>query len=121
VRVSIRAWHVNKRRWERFAAYLAPGDGEQSSAGCGGAAVARAVADGEPMSSDSRDRPLYEIVVRGHLGETMVGAFPDLRAEVLGHDTILRGVLRDQAELHGVLAQIGSLGLELLEVRRTGG
>lgn len=60
----------------------------------------------------------YEISVRGHLGDTMRSAFPDLRAEPRGADTVLTGVLTDQAALHGVLADIEALGLELLEVRR---
>jgi len=33
---------------------------------------------------------------------------------------VLSGYLPDQAALHGVLAQIESLGLELLAVRRVG-
>jgi hypothetical protein len=60
----------------------------------------------------------YEIRVRGHLGATMLRAFPALRAETQGQDTLLRGAVADQAALHGVLAQIEALGLELLEVRR---
>ena len=60
----------------------------------------------------------YEIRVRGHLGATMLSAFPALQAELRGGDTLLRGVLRDQSALHGVLAQIEALGLELLELRR---
>jgi hypothetical protein len=48
----------------------------------------------------------------------MRSAFPALRAELRGEDTVLTGVLLDQAALYGVLAQIESLGLELLEVRR---
>jgi hypothetical protein len=60
----------------------------------------------------------YEIWVRGHLGETMRYAFPALRAEPRGQDTVLTGALPDQAALHGVLAEIEALGLELLEVRR---
>ena len=60
----------------------------------------------------------YEIWVRGHLGETMRSAFPALRAQARGGDTVLTGPLRDQAALHGVLAEIEALGLELLEVRR---
>jgi hypothetical protein len=60
----------------------------------------------------------YEISVRGHLGETILQAFPALQAERRGQDTLLRGALPDQAALHGVLAQIETLGLELLEVRR---
>jgi hypothetical protein len=60
----------------------------------------------------------YEIQVRGHLGATMRRAFPALAAQTQGQDTLLRGALADQAALHGVLAQIEALGLELLEVRR---
>ncbi len=64
-------------------------------------------------------RPLsYQILVRGHLGATMLRAFPGLRAETHDRDTLLRGPIADQAALHGVLAQIEALGLELLEVRR---
>jgi hypothetical protein len=48
----------------------------------------------------------------------MRSAFPALRAELRGEDTVLTGVLLDQAALYGVLTQIESLGLELLEVRR---
>ena len=62
--------------------------------------------------------PQYEIWVRGHLGETMRSAFPALRAQPLGQDTVLTGTMSDQAELYGVLAEIEALGLELLEVRR---
>ena len=60
----------------------------------------------------------YEIRVRGHLGETMCLAFPALRAETCGADTVLTGALPDNAALYGVLAVIAELGLELLEVRR---
>jgi hypothetical protein len=67
------------------------------------------------------DQPaVYEIRVRGRLGATVLGAFPTLRAEWRGPDTVLRGPLPDQAALHGVLAQIERLALELLEVRRPG-
>ena len=65
--------------------------------------------------------PRYEIRVSSHLGETMLGAFPALQAETSGKDTLLRGALPDQAALHGVLAQIEALGLELLEVSRLPG
>jgi hypothetical protein len=62
----------------------------------------------------------YEIRVRGHLGATMQRAFPTLQAHTQGHDTLLRGIA-DQAALHGVLARIEALRLELLEVRRLPG
>jgi hypothetical protein len=60
----------------------------------------------------------YRICVRGRLGQTLRCAFPALQARVQGGDTILTGVLADQAALHGVLAQIEALGLELIDVHR---
>ena len=72
------------------------------------------------MTGEQRDRQppaSYQIRVRGHLGPAMRRAFPALHAETRGQDTLLQGVA-DQAALHGVLAQIEALGLELLEVRR---
>ena len=59
----------------------------------------------------------YQFRVRGRLGPTMRTAFPALRAQTQGEDTLLAGDLADQAALYGVLAQIEALGLELLEVR----
>jgi hypothetical protein len=61
---------------------------------------------------------MYEFRVRGHVGQMLLRAFPDLNTRANGGDTLLTGDVRDQAGLHGVLAQIESLGLELLEVRR---
>ena len=60
----------------------------------------------------------YQIRVRGRLGETIRSAFPALRARVDGGDTVLTGVLADQAALYGVLAEAEALGLELIELRR---
>jgi hypothetical protein len=68
--------------------------------------------------SDPTSPPRYELRIRGHLGETILGAFEGLAAEAHGPDTVLTGVVRDQAALHGVLAQVAALGLELLELRR---
>ena len=60
----------------------------------------------------------YEIRVRGRLGPMIRSAFPGLRARAEGGDTVLAGVLADQAALYGVLGEIEALGLELIEVRR---
>ena len=63
----------------------------------------------------------YLIRVRGVLGAMMLAAFPGLEARESGTDTVLTGLLPDQAALHGLLAQIEALGLELVEVRRVSG
>ena len=69
------------------------------------------------MSGDHHCSHTYEFRVRGHLGEAVLGAFPGLEAQRRQTDTVLRGSLPDQAALHGVLAEIEALGLELLEMR----
>jgi hypothetical protein len=74
--------------------------------------------DDSPRMNEGPEPALYEIRVRGHLGETLLSAFPGLRAEMHGGETLLTGPLLDQAALHGVLDQVEALGLELLEVRR---
>ena len=58
------------------------------------------------------------IRVRGILSDRLLTAFPGLRSRTERGTTELAGELPDQAALHGVLAQIEALGLELLEVRR---
>lgn len=67
----------------------------------------------------TQPEPLRRVVirVRGHLGPTLLEAFPALTADSEGEDTLLSGPLPDQAALYGVLYQIEALGLELLEVR----
>ena len=62
--------------------------------------------------------PGYEIRVRGILGDRLLTAFPDLVAVTDHGDTLLHGHMPDQSALHGVLGQIESFGLELVEVRR---
>jgi hypothetical protein len=61
----------------------------------------------------------YVIRVRGILSHRLLTAFPGLHSHTERGDTLLAGALPDQAALHGVLAQIETLGLELLEVRRS--
>jgi hypothetical protein len=60
----------------------------------------------------------YEVIVRGRLVPALVAAFDGLTATTTAASTVLRGDL-DQAALHGVLERVESLGLELLDVRRT--
>jgi len=60
----------------------------------------------------------YEIRIRGRLTDSMLAVFEGLTASVESGETVLRGPVRDQAALYGLLDRIQSLGLELVEVRR---
>ncbi len=69
---------------------------------------------------DEHDGPTHYVIrVRGVLSDRLLIAFPGLRSRTDGGDTVLAGMLSDQAALHGVLAQIEALRLELIEVRRS--
>jgi hypothetical protein len=71
------------------------------------------------MAAQREFRPhRYQIRVGGRLGQMIRSAFPGLQARAEGGDTVLTGVLADQAALYGVLAEAEALGLELIEVRR---
>ena len=60
---------------------------------------------------------LYTIRINGHLGATLLSAFPAMAARPDGAQTVLTGPL-DRSALYGVLAEIEALGLDLLEVRQ---
>jgi hypothetical protein len=60
---------------------------------------------------------LYAIRIHGHLGATVLSAFPALVSRHHGADTVLTGLL-DRSALYGVLAEVEALGLDLVEVRQ---
>jgi len=60
---------------------------------------------------------LYTIRINGHLGATVLSAFPAMAPQWQGPHTVLTGLL-DRSALYGVLAEIDALGLDLLEVRQ---
>ena len=59
----------------------------------------------------------YLIRINGHLGATVLSAFPALAPRHRGAHTVLTGFL-DRSALYGVLAEIEALGLDLLEVQK---
>ena len=59
----------------------------------------------------------YVIRINGHLGATVLSAFPALAPRQHGACTVLTGLL-DRSALYGVLAEIEALGLDLLELRK---
>jgi hypothetical protein len=62
---------------------------------------------------------LYTIRINGHLGATLLSAFPAMAARPDGAHTVLTGHL-DRSALYGVLGEIEAFGLDLLEVRQLG-
>jgi len=59
----------------------------------------------------------YTIRIHGHLGATVLSAFPAMASRRQGADTVLIGLL-DRSALYGVLGEIEALGLDLIEVRQ---
>ena len=70
----------------------------------------------DPGVMDPTPAP-YLIRINGHLGVTMLSAFPAMAPHHHGAHTVLTGLL-DRSALYGVLAEIEALGLDLLEVRQ---
>ena len=59
----------------------------------------------------------YLIRINGHLGATVLSAFPALAPQHHGTHTVLTGLL-DSSALYGVPAEIEALGLDLPEIRK---
>jgi hypothetical protein len=68
-------------------------------------------------SSPNSSSGLYEIRISGHLDARWAARFDGLTL-TLDQDgtTLIRGVLADQAALHGVLQKLRDIGLPLISV-----
>jgi hypothetical protein len=69
------------------------------------------------MMSKKRTGKVYRIVVRSELSDRYAAAFEGMQIEAKDGETILTGEVIDQPHLHGILARINGLGLELLSVQ----
>jgi hypothetical protein len=63
-----------------------------------------------------KSRTVYRIIVRSELSDTYAVAFEGMEMETKDGDTVLTGKIIDQPHLHGILARINGLGLQLLSV-----
>jgi hypothetical protein len=61
----------------------------------------------------------FEIRVAGLIPQDVLEEIENVRITIEPVATTLRGPVVDQAALHGVINRLQSLGLELIEVRRT--
>ena len=70
---------------------------------------------GQPWSQPQ----LYEIRFKGHLSSYRAQMFEGLEmVQGPGGETLLTGLVIDQAALHGILSRIRDLGVPLLSVKR---
>lgn len=60
---------------------------------------------------------VYDVTIMGEPGEVLLGAFSDVTVRRGRGVTVLSADL-DQAALHGLLARVADLGIELVGVRR---
>ncbi|MEG8036625.1 MULTISPECIES: hypothetical protein [unclassified Curtobacterium] len=61
----------------------------------------------------------YEVRLPYAMSETLVAAFPEFSLVQIGPgETLLVGDLSDQTQLHGLLARIADLGLDIAELRQ---
>lgn len=60
----------------------------------------------------------FEVHVRGELPPAVLEDLEYLTARVVPAETVLTGVVPDQAALMGLLGWLQSLGLEVVEIRR---
>ena len=65
------------------------------------------------------DRAWYEIRLQGHLGSHWASRFDGMTLTPLEDGTtLLRGPVADQAALHGLLRQLGDIGIILLSLQQ---
>jgi hypothetical protein len=60
----------------------------------------------------------YEFHIKGRLSDSLCRAFEDSNSAIKPAETVMRGEVRDQSELHGLLERIESLGFELIKLRK---
>jgi hypothetical protein len=63
----------------------------------------------------------YEIRLRGRFDDASCARFVEFTDSIRVEETILRGSVADQAELHGLLQLLSDLGFDLLEARQAAG
>ena len=70
-------------------------------------------------SADPDQPMIYQIRLKGHLGQQWAASFEGLTLTLEEDgDTLLTGPVTDQAALHGLLRNVRDLGLSLLSVNR---
>jgi len=73
----------------------------------------------KPNPKTESDEPtVYQIRLKGHLGDDWTDWFGGLTITAAHGETLLTGPVVDQAALHGLLRKVRDLGMPLLSVTR---
>jgi len=77
------------------------------------------MADERSTKIDPDEPMVYQIRINGHLGTQWTGWFEGLTITLENNgETLLTGLVVDQAALHGLLKKIRDLGIPLISVIR---
>jgi hypothetical protein len=71
------------------------------------------------MASRATRGGTYTLVVRGELDDRFAYLFNGMDLARISGTTVLSGSVVDQAQLHGYIARVEELGLELVSIRQT--
>ena len=78
------------------------------------------MADEQRPNLDAKQPTVYQIIIKGHLGQQWMGWFEGLTITLQEDgNTLLSGSVVDQSALHGILKKIRDLGMPLLSVNPT--
>jgi len=73
----------------------------------------------KPNPKTESDEPtVYQIRLKGHLGDDWTDWFGGLTITAAHGETLLTGPVADQAALHGLLRKVRDVGLPLISVMR---
>jgi len=77
------------------------------------------MADKPNAQTDPNSPVVYQIRIKGHLGQQWAAWFADMSITQTGSsETIITGAVIDQAALYGLLRKVRDLGLPLIAVEQ---
>ena len=57
-----------------------------------------------------------KIIIQGHLDKSWMQSFEGMRISYEGDNTVLLGIIKDEAHLHGILGVIRDFNLKLISI-----
>jgi len=79
--------------------------------------VGQNTSNNRSQENDASQPMVYQIRIKGHLGRRWIGWFDEMTITLEDNgDTLITGMVVDQAALHGYLRKVRDLGMPLLSV-----